>query len=160
MTPYERMKWMQRAGVRELPHEKQHPAIQWGFMLCGLGPDQPDELAWCSASMNLAHALEDYPITGSAAARSWLLLGTVIDMVRDARGRFVQAQVGDVLILKRGDGWQPGPEVTSGAPGHVAFFDGFHADGRVLCLGGNQSNAITQAPFPAEHVIGIRRMTR
>ena len=63
----------------------------------------------------------------------------------------------DVVVLKRGTGNQPGPEVTSGAPGHVGFFAGLERD-RVLVLGGNQSNGVCVQSFPVSDVLGVRRL--
>ena len=67
----------------------------------------------------------------------------------------------DVVILSRGDGLQPGPEVLD-APGHVGFFAGFvpAPDGRhlVQVLAGNQGNQVSIQNFPAERILGIRRV--
>lgn len=149
MTPYDMMKRLQALNVKELAGKQDHPAIQWAHMLCGLGGNQHDEVPWCSAAMNMAHALVGAPRTRSATARSWLTVGAYVPLEK--------AQVGDVVIFKRGDGVQPGPEVIA-APGHVAFFEGRHADGRVLSFGANQSNAITTTPIDADRVLGVRRV--
>jgi hypothetical protein len=62
-----------------------------------------------------------------------------------------------VVILKRGDGPQPGPEVLQ-APGHVGLFHGLDAGG-VRLLAGNQGNAVTVATFPRDQVLGVRRLS-
>ena len=146
-------------GIREIAGKKNHPLIQWWGSLCNLDLETPDEVPWCSTSLNGHAWLLRLPRSKSAAARSWLLVGVPVD--------FRDAQVGfDVVILKRGAGAQPGPEVTSGAPGHVGLFAGWSSPLQpsgslpktVLVLGGNQGNAISIAPFPTENILGIRRL--
>jgi len=127
--------------VKELPGAQQHPAIQWAHMLCGLGPDQADEVPWCSSWLNLVAWLLQLPRSKSAAARSWLHVGTVIELKDAYPGQ-------DVVVLRRG---------TNPAQGHVGLYAGLVGD-RVYVLGGNQGNAISIAPFPAADVIGVRRL--
>jgi hypothetical protein len=62
----------------------------------------------------------------------------------------------DVIIIKRGQGEQPGPEVIDAA-GHVGFFGGFNKD-QVLILGGNQGNSVSLASFPDDQILGIRSL--
>ena len=65
----------------------------------------------------------------------------------------------DVVVIQRGEGKQPGPEVVN-APGHVGFFVGYDAVRELVqLLGGNQGNAVSIASFPAERILGIRRLT-
>jgi hypothetical protein len=67
------------------------------------------------------------------------------------------------VILKRGGGKQPGPEVTEAHPGHVGYFAG-HEGADVLVLGGNQrgdgstGGVVCIARFPVKDVIGVRRL--
>lgn len=134
--------------IKELPGSKDHPFIQWCHLLVGLGPDSPDEVPWCSSCLNLWAWLFRFPRSGSPAARSWLLVGADVALA--------DALPGDVVIIKRGT--NHGPEVTSGAPGHVFLFAGLHGSTHVRGLGGNQSNAITVALFPVADVLGVRRL--
>jgi uncharacterized protein (TIGR02594 family) len=136
--------------VVERPGGLDSPFIQWAHESCGLSPDTPDEVPWCSSFLNVLAKLLRLPRSKSAAARSWLLVGKVIALH--------DAQIGDVVILRRGGNTQ-GPEVIA-APGHVGLFAG--ADlmrGVVHVLGGNQSNGVSVAPFKAIDVLGIRRLT-
>lgn len=127
-----------------------HPLIQWWLSLCGFGLNAHDEIAWCSAFVNgIAWDLR-LPRSKSAAARSWLTVGEVIPLEHATIGF-------DVVVLQRGSGAQPGPDILN-APGHVGFFAGMAEDGRVMVLGGNQSNGVTVAPFERERVLGIRRL--
>ncbi len=130
--------------------------IQWGFMLCGWGTDTADEVPWCSAFAQIPPYILRLPRSKSARARSWLEVGYAVEL-GDAKPAF------DVVILKRGGGDQPGPEVID-APGHVGFFAGidFQEDNyqlnKILVLGGNQSNRVSIARYPAVNVLGIRRL--
>ena len=137
--------------IRELPGNQHHPAIQWSHMLCALGSDQPDEVPWCSSWLNLLCWLDRWPRSKSAAARSWLDVGTVVELHR-AEPKY------DVVIFKRGSGVQPGPHVRK-APGHVGVFAGYDAEKQlVYVIGGNQGNTISIQPFPVDQVLGVRRL--
>lgn len=137
-------------GIRELPEKgKDHPLIQWWLSLCGLSTDSPDEIPWCSAFANGPTWELRLPRSKSAAARSWLTVGQSIPLG--------SAKVGfDVVVLKRGTGDQPGPEVLD-APGHVGFYAGTEGL-NVLVLGGNQGDQVCVARFPAANVLGVRRL--
>jgi len=140
-------------GLGELAGGEDHPLIQWWLSLCGLGLHQHDETAWCSAFVQHPCFELGLPRSKSAAARSWLRVGEEIGLT--------EARVGwDVVILSRGEGPQPGPEVVE-APGHVGWFAGRRDSGGfadVLLLGGNQHSAVNVAPFPCTRVIGVRRL--
>lgn len=139
-------------GHQEIAGTTDSPLIQWAFTLCGYGPETPDEVPWCSAFAQIPAFLLGLPRSLSAAARSWLQVGSPIDLQA--------ANVGfDVVILKRGQGAQPGPEILK-APGHVGFFAGWADEGRtrVRVLGGNQGDSVTVAEFPFANVLGFRRL--
>jgi uncharacterized protein (TIGR02594 family) len=128
--------------VTEIPGAGHSPFIQWCHESCGFGPDTPDEVPWCSSFVNRVAWLCRLPRSKSAAARSWLTVGTVVPDV-------AQAVVGDIIILSRG------------APpsGHVGFFAGYDSAAKVIhLLGGNQSNGVTVAEFPVARLLGIRRL--
>lgn len=127
--------------VQELPGAQQHPAIQWAHMLCGLGPDQPDEVPWCSSFVNAIAWVLNLPRSKSAAARSWLNVGQVIRLSEATPGA-------DVVILRRG---------ANPAQGHVGFYAA-HDSQHVHLLGGNQGNTISIAAFPISDVVGVRRL--
>ena len=136
--------------IVERPGASDHPFIVWCHESCGR-EDAPDEIPWCSAFLNRLAWLLRLPRSKSAAARSWLTVGVPIALA--------EARVGsDVVILQRGVGIQPGPEVTSGASGHVGLFAG--SDGAwVLILGGNQANGVTIARYRVASVLGVRRLS-
>lgn len=128
-----------------------HPFIQWGLSLCGMGMEPPDETPWCSAFVNAVCFLAGLPRSRSAAARSWLRVGIGVDLS--------EAREGDIIVLRRGDGPQPGPDVIS-APGHVGFCAGWTRAGMstISVLAGNQSGAVSIKLFPIEQVLGVRRV--
>lgn len=134
--------------VEEVEGQVSNPQI---LAMLRLDADWPmdDSTPWCSAFVNYIAWLLDLPRSKSLAARSWLLIGQPVALEEAAPGF-------DVVVLKRGGGNQPGPEVMK-APGHVGFLAGQEGLD-VLVLGGNQGDAVTVARFPRSQVIGIRRL--
>jgi uncharacterized protein (TIGR02594 family) len=110
---------------------------------------QDDETAWCSAFVNYVCWLLRLPRSKSLTARSWLGVGRSI-LIGNAEVGF------DVVILQRGDGVQPGPDVIQ-APGHVGFYAGYD-QGSIQLLAGNQGNTVSVAGFALDRVLGIRRL--
>lgn len=136
--------------IREIPGAAHHPLIQWAHHLGGLALDTADEVAWCGSFVALIAWLFDLPRPRvGARARAWLPIGTPVALLDAAVGF-------DVVVLTRGPGVQPGPEVAQ-APGHVGFFAGRRLE-EVCLLGGNQTNSVTRAWFPASRVLGVRRL--
>lgn len=135
--------------VHEIPGANSDPAIVW-FHACTIGGVAVDEVPWCSSFASRVAWLHRLPRSKSKAARSWLLVGTPTPLELATAGW-------DVVVLSRGPGPQPGPEVTSGAAGHVGFFVGLEGDQVAVC-GGNQSNGVTVARFPVANVLGVRRL--
>ena len=152
MTPYT-LAQRYVGTVIERAGDHEHPLIQWWLSLCGYGMDAKDEVPWCSAFVNgIAWELR-LPRSKSAAARSWLKVGTPITDTPNAY-RLDLAQVGyDVVVLNRGG--SPNPDISG--PGHVGWFAGAEM-GAVIVLGGNQSNGVTVARFPEDQILGIRRL--
>jgi len=139
-------------GIEEAAGAANNPAVLAMLRLDNSWP-AGDDVAWCSAFANYVAWLLDLPRSKSLAARSWLKVGAAIDIAA--------AEVGfDVVVLKRGGGNQPGPEVLN-AQGHVGFFAGRSRKPTgdvVSVLGGNQGDAVTVATFPVGQVLGIRRL--
>lgn len=135
--------------VKEVPGEKDHPFIVWALYLCGL-KDEHDETAWCSAFVNAICFICGIKGSMSASARSWLKVGAPVYKVSAA----IAGQ--DIVVFKRGDGPQPGPEVLN-APGHVAFYVS-HDSTHVNTLDGNVGNQVTFTSHPIEQILGIRRL--
>ena len=136
-------------GMKEVPGQEDNPAILAMLRLDDTWPEN-DEVPWCSAFMNYVAWLLRLPRSKSLRARSWLNVGRAITLDR--------AQVGfDVVVLKRGTGDQPGPEVIE-APGHVGVYAGRDDSQSLLLLGGNQSNTVSIAPYDVARVLGVRRL--
>ena len=96
-----------------------------------------DETPWCAAFVNWVLMQAGYRGTRSAAARSFLNWGIAAD----------QASMGCIVVFRRGTkAWQ----------GHVGFYLGKDQHGNIQCLGGNQSNQVCLASYPAEDVLGYR----
>lgn len=134
-------------GLRETAGPKDNGFIVWAHSLCGL--DTSDETPWCSAFVNALAWIMRLPRSKSAAARSWLNVGMPIEIEKAEPGY-------DVVVLKRGTGPQPGPEIVN-APGHVGLFAGVD-QAFVLVLGGNQGDQVSIARFPIANVLGVRRL--
>lgn len=135
-------------GVSEVPGTTSNPQVLAMLRLDNKWPED-DSVPWCSAFTNYITWLLRLPRSKSLRARSWLLVGEVIELD--------QAMAGfDVVILKRGKGTQPGPDVIE-APGHVGFFAGSEGSD-VLVLGGNQGDTVSIARYAKSRVLGIRRL--
>ncbi|MFZ6000953.1 MAG: TIGR02594 family protein [Bacteroidota bacterium] len=101
-----------------------------------------EETPWCSIFVNWCAKKAGLKSSGLASARSWLVVGTLVE----------SPQPGDVVVFWREsrDSWK----------GHVGFFFGFSKDGlRVFCLGGNQGNQVSISSFGIDQVLGYRRLS-
>lgn len=136
-------------GTKEIPGLVSNPMI---LSMLRLDAEWPtgDEVAWCSAFVNFVAHLLRLPRSKSLLARSWLGVGLVLADVGHAEVGF------DVIILRRGEGQQPGPENLT-APGHVGFYAGV-GSGNVMLLGGNQGDGVNVSAFPLSRILGIRRL--
>lgn len=137
-------------GAKEVAGQASNPVV-----LAMLRLDAPrvhdDAVPWCSAFVNWTAWLARFERTGSLRARSWLRAGEPVERAADVRA-------GDVVVLARGRGKQPGPEVIA-APGHVGYvFEVPAGAGRVRVLGGNQGDRVSVKAFPAARVLGVRRL--
>lgn len=136
-------------GVTEGPAAVNNPLVL-AMLKLDASWVEADAVPWCSAFVNFVCFLLETPRSRSLAARSWLTVGASVPLT--------DARVGsDVVVLKRGAGAQPGPEVLAAA-GHVGFYAGQDA-AHVLVLGGNQSDKVSIAPFKKSQILGIRRLT-
>lgn len=127
-------------GLEEWPGAKHNPKILDMFDIVGHGNVRDDETAWCAAFVGAVLASLGLPHTGKLNARSYMGYGQSVEP-QDARP-------GDIVVLWRGSrtSWQ----------GHVAFFVRFDGNS-VILRGGNQGNAVTDAPYPIDRILAIRR---
>jgi uncharacterized protein (TIGR02594 family) len=136
-------------GLAELPGAVHNPQVLSMLQLVDKSVHD-DETPWCSAFVNYCTFLLDTPRSKSLAARSWLRVGTPVPLT-DARPGY------DVVVLSRGK-YAPGPMVLD-APGHVGFYvRTLHTPERVVLFGGNQGDKVCFEEFPAERVLGVRRL--
>ena len=136
-------------GMKEVPGTASNPQILAMLQLDGKWP-QDDAVPWCSAFVNFICWLLGLPRSKSLRARSWLLVGEPVASIE-------KAKQGDIVILKRGSGYQPGPDVIE-APGHVGFFSSHESGDVFSLLGGNQSDSISIARYNTSRILGIRRV--
>jgi uncharacterized protein (TIGR02594 family) len=138
-TPPPEVPWLQHArqeiGIKEIPGPQDNPRIQEYQATTSLG-SQHDEVAWCSSFVNWCMKQSGTPGTGLANARSWLKWGKKLS----------EPKPGCVVVFKRGN---------NPAQGHVAFFLR-HRGAVVDVLGGNQSNQVMVAQYPAARIIEYR----
>lgn len=135
-------------GTKEVGGKVDNPQI---ISMLKLDNDWPenDEVPWCSAFANYVTWLLRLPRSKNLRARSWLTVGKGITLD--------EAEAGDIIVLKRGKGEQPGPEVIK-APGHVGFYAGRFGE-FIEVLGGNQSDTVKVSRYPAKRLLGVRRLT-
>ena len=128
-------------GLQEWPGAKQNPKIVAMFSTVGHGQVQDDETPWCAAFVGAVLASLGLPHTGKLNARSYVSYGQGV--------RTQDARPGDIVVLWRGSptSWQ----------GHVAFFVRFEGN-NVILRGGNQGNAVTDAAYPIDRILAVRRV--
>lgn len=120
-------------GVKEVKGGENPRIIE--YHACTSLKATEDETPWCSAFMNWVMKQAGMPYTKSAAARSWLDWGVVLDEPRE----------GCVAILKRGA--PPSAHVTLWLR---------ESDGMFAGLGGNQGDQVKVSAFKAADVLGYR----
>lgn len=135
-------------GIEEIHGEKHHPLILWWHSLATMKATT-DEIPWCSVFCGGIAWELDLPRSPSAAARSWLVVGKEISLDAAKPGF-------DIVVLKRGGGDQPGPEVLH-APGHVGWYSS-HDNFFVDLLGGNQGDQVSIASFERSRILSVRRL--
>ena len=139
----------EQLGVAEIEGLKHNPRILLYHDETTLDAST-DEVPWCSSFVNycLNECLLGLRGTRSARARSWLEYGVPLEI----------PPIGAIVILKRGGGGQPGPEVID-AVGHVGFFVGRTSYGclaGIELLGGNQNDRVSVERYPTTRVLGYR----
>lgn len=127
-------------GMEEWPGAKHNPKILEMFDTVGHGTVKDDETAWCAAFVGSVLASLGLPHTGKLNARSYQTYGQSV--------RLQDARPGDIVVLWRGSpsSWQ----------GHVAFLVRFEGN-NVILRGGNQGNKVSDAAFPIDRIVAIRR---
>lgn len=135
-------------GINEVGGNVDNPQIMAMLKLDNAWPSN-DEVPWCSGFANYVCWLARLPRSKDLRARSWLRVGKGIQLA--------EAKPGDIVVLQRGVGEQPGPDVYD-APGHVGFYAGVSGD-LIEVLGGNQSDTVKISRYSRSRLLSIRRLT-
>lgn len=124
----------QYLGLREIPGAPTHPVIAgWLRKLRAWWSD--DETPWCGTFCAAIFQGCGIPIPGAwYRARAWLDWGQRLD----------GPAAGCVVVFDRQGG------------GHVAIVVGMDSFGRLMCIGGNQGNAVSLAAFLRTRALGFR----
>jgi uncharacterized protein (TIGR02594 family) len=115
-------------GVKEIPGPRDNPRIVEYHQSTTLHATD-DETAWCSAFVNWCMEQAGFKGTQSASSRSWLTWGQEL----------TQPCLGCIVVCK----------------GHVGFYYQ-EEHGRILLLGGNQSNQVKISPYSKNKIISYR----
>jgi uncharacterized protein (TIGR02594 family) len=125
-------------GTTEIVGSKHNPKVVQYFRDVHNSDIDDDETPWCAAFIGAMLERSGIVSTRKLNARSYLAWGANVDK---------SPKAGDIAIFKRGNSsWQ----------GHVAFFL-YEKDGRVHCLGGNQTNKVSIASYQKSVWLGYRR---
>ncbi len=128
-------------GVQEIVGKEHNPIITNYAKEIGHKWVVTDETAWCSIFINWCALKSGLERSGKLDARSWLGLGEIIN----------HPQPGDIVIF-----WRQSPTSWKG---HVGIYIGHSEDGQqIYCLGGNQSNKVCIQSYPANRLLGFRRL--
>lgn len=121
-------------GQREIPGPAENSWIVGLWRKIKRGGIKSEDVPWCAAFVGAC--LEDAGIqsTRFESAISYATWGV----------KLMEPVHGCVAVFTRSGG------------GHVGFVVGRDPQGRVLILGGNQSNAVTIAAFPVDRVVAWR----
>lgn len=125
-------------GTREVPGAKHNPRIVEYLMSTDLAqkyPSLPDETDWCAAFVNWCIERTGLPSTNSAVVHPWRSWG---------KASPVPPKRGAVTTFLWDDGWA-----------HVSFLLG-EISNYVVCLGGNQSDAVWISVYHKKYVTSHR----
>lgn len=128
-------------GLEEYPGAKHNSVVVEFAHAIGHDYVRDDETPWCASFVGAVLASLGLPHTGKLTARSYEHWGREIPLQN--------AVPGDIVVL-----WRKSPDSWEG---HVGFFAGMR-EGVVVIRGGNQGDRVTDAPFPLERVLSVRRL--
>lgn len=108
----------------------------------GISGITSDNDAWCGLWLAWCCMKAGLPYPKSPSARAWLSVGTPVRDLPDA----------DVIVYWRG--------IKDSIYGHVGIPITYTDDNKyVNTLGGNQSNTVCIKPYPAERLLGFRKLS-
>ncbi|CAB4173770.1 TIGR02594, TIGR02594 family protein [uncultured Caudovirales phage] len=127
---------LREMGVKEVPGAESNPRITQYASATTLAASS-DEVPWCSSFACWCLEQAGIKSTRSAAARSWLDWGQVLEQPRE----------GAIVVFRRG----------TPPSGHVSFYVGPDADPAYCrCVGGNQGDMVKASRYPIADILGIR----
>lgn len=123
-------------GTREIPGNPSNPRIQEYIRSTDLAryPSLPDETDWCACFVNWCIEKAGLASTNSAVVSPWRNWGVRPPSIRR----------GSVITFRWDDGWE-----------HVSFYLG-DIGNYVVCLGGNQSDAVWISVYHKKYVTAFR----
>lgn len=136
---------LRHEGLHEIPGVKNNPELMKILDWADGRQDgrtlgaQDDDEAYCSKGHCAEYEIVGITSTRSPSARSWLDWKDGVTLSGPA--------VGCTVVFSRPPStWQ----------GHVAWAIGRTADGKIVCFGYNQGNAVKASPFDPQRIIGYR----
>lgn len=126
-------------GQKEISGTKHNPLIvkMWSRIRA---PFTDDETPWCAAFVGSCLEEANFKSSRSAGALSYRTWGQPISV----------PVYGAIAYMSRKN--KAGKVVG----GHVTFVAGIRRDGLIMCLGGNQGDKVSIAPFLKERILGYR----
>ena len=123
-------------GIREVPGSKHNPRILEYIKSTDLAkyPSLPDETEWCAAFLNWCIEKVGLPSPNSALVGHWRNWGSKPPAIRR----------GCVITFRWDDGWE-----------HTSFYLGAVGN-YVVCLGGNQSDAVWISVYHKKYITAYR----
>jgi len=123
-------------GVKEISGSQHATRILQYADESGMAYINDDETPWCSVFANWVCTKLELPKSGKPNARSWVNVGETTE----------HPKPGDVVVFWR--------ESRESWKGHVGFYLGHSKDqSKIYCLGGNQGNEVSVAPYDAAKVL-------
>lgn len=134
MTPRWIAEALKHVGTKEIPGQQHNSKILGWWKAIKRGGIKTDEVPWCAAFVG--GCLEAVGIMSSRyeSAASYKTWGLPLS----------RAVFGCVAVFHRDGG------------GHVGFVVGIDQQGRLMILGGNQSDKVSVAPFDRQRVVAYR----
>lgn len=140
MNPQTELPWIAHArkyiGVREIKGPTHNPVVVGFWKLARLAGIKNDEVPWCAGFVGAMLEIAGIRSARSDSSRAYLKWGEAL----------WRPEYGCVVIFSRTGG------------GHVGFCVGMDESGRIMILGGNQSDKVSIAPFDMARAIGFRRV--
>jgi uncharacterized protein (TIGR02594 family) len=131
-------KWLtiakEELGTKEVPGPRSNPGVE-KYFTGAVGKKFSDSIPWCAAFVGWALVQANKRPSGSLMARSYVKWG-----------KKCAPQTGAIMVMSRG---------RSPIYGHVTIVEHVGTN-EVVCIGGNQSDAVTRQSYPKARAIAFR----